>query len=116
MKGDDFINIEINIKGIYKYGQKQPYICIYDMNGCLISKGYAKCGTYFVTLEKYTKYKVVVKFLNKKVCSYICTYKCHYDIYLNLCSVSRENRRNITFYLKDYYYNLPISKGVLNFE
>lgn len=115
MKGDGFINIKINIRGIYNIGSNQPYVWIYDRNGCLVSKGYAKCGVYCACLKKCRKYKVVVKFLNKKVCQYICTDRCNFDIYLNTCSARRNNNRAITFRLLDYYYNLPISKGVLNF-
>ena len=115
MKGDGFIKIKINIKGIYPYSIEQPKILIYDENGCLVEKGYAKCGVYYSCLQKCTRYKVVVIFCGKKVCSYICTDKCEFNIYLNICSLSRnQNSRTITFRLLDYYYNLPISKGVLN--
>ena len=115
MKGDGFINIKINIKGIYNIGDIQPHISIYDMNGCLVSKGYSKCGTYCACLNKCKRYKVVVKFLNKKICQYIYADRCNYNIYLNTCALKRNNNRTITVRLLDYYYNLPISKGVLNF-
>ena len=115
MKGDGFINIKIYIKGIYPYSDEQPYISIYDLSNCLVSSGYAKCGLYCTFLDKCTRYKVVVKFLNKKVCSYIYINKCDYYIYMNLSSSLNRNSRTITFRLYDYYYNLPISKGVLNF-
>lgn len=115
MKGDGFINIKINIKGIYSVGRMQPYVSIYDMNGCLISEGYARCGVYSLCLNKCKRYKVVVKFLNKKVCQYIYTDRCNFNIYLNTCTLKRNNNRTITVRLLDYYYNLPISKGVLNF-
>lgn len=115
MKGDGFINIKINIRGIYNIGDIQPHISIYDMNGCLVSKGYSKCGTYCACLNKCKRYRVVVKFLNKKVCQYIYTDRCNFNIYLNTCSINRRNSRTIIVQLKDYYYNLPISKGVLNF-
>ena len=115
MKGDGFINVKINIRGIYIYGSNQPYVYIYDMHNNLLSKGYAKCGVYYTYLNKYKRYKVVVTFLNKKVCSYICTDKCDFDIYLNICSQQRSNNRTVTFRFVDYFYNLPIAKGVLNF-
>ena len=115
MKGDGFIKIKINIRGIYKYGSNQPYVCIYDNNGCIISKGYSKCGTYYACLKRCSRYKVVVKFLNKKICTNIFTDKSCFDIFFNICSLQRRNSNTITFRLNDYYYNLPISKGVLNF-
>lgn len=115
MKGDGFIKIKINIKGIYIYSDDQPYISVYDMNGCLISSGYADCGTYCVCLEKCERYKVIICYLNRKKIQYIFTDRCELYIFLNICSVQRPSSRTITFRLLDYYYNLPISKGVLNF-
>ncbi len=114
MKGDGFIKIKINIRGIYKYNDKQPYVFIYDMNNNLVSSGYARCGVYYACLNECKRYKVIVKFLNSKVCSYIYTNRCEFDIYLNIC-IKQGNNRTVTFRLVDYFYNLPIAKGVLNF-
>ena len=60
MKGDGFINIKINIKGIYNIGDIQPYISIYDMNGCLVSKGYSKCGTYCASINRRISRTIIV--------------------------------------------------------
>lgn len=115
MKGDGFINIKINIKGIYNLGSNQPYLIIYDAYGNIVSKGYSKKGIYFACLNCNERYKIVASFLNKKICTYIFTDRCDFYIYFNMCSIRNTNRRTITVRLYDYYYNLPISKGVLNF-
>jgi len=57
----------------------------------------------------------VVKYLGKIVCSYICVDKCDFNIFLNITCSRGTNPRIITVRLFDYYYNLPISKGVLKF-
>ena len=115
MKGDGFINININIRGIYKLSNPQPYVEIYDSNGCIISCGYTKCGLYKVCLNKCSFYKVKVIFIGKTICSNIYTNKCNFDVFFNIGSSSKNKFQTITFRLSDHYYNLPISKGVLNF-
>ena len=115
MKGDGFIKTIINIRGFYKYDNNQPYVEIFDMNGCKISSGYSNCGKYIVCLNKCCHYKVKVRYLCRTIVNTIYTDRCNFDIYFNITSQHRRPARTITFRLNDYYYNLPISKGVLNF-
>lgn len=106
MKGDDYINIKIKFvgSGIGKYYQIDVKIYEKDI---LIFDGKTKDGYLDVCLKPNHAY--LVNAGNYR--SAIYTNRNCIDLYPNC---NNTNRRIITFYLSDYFYNLPIMKGEIN--
>ena len=116
MKGDDMKNIILKFIGTGYLNTNQAYVCIYDENNNYIYTDYTYNGKLKVCLKSKRIYRIIAK------TKYGVLDKTFYvngsDVYIFAFDYSYlkvSQQRLITFYLTDYYYNLPISKGELNF-
>ena len=106
---------EINLKfiGLGINDMYQADIIIYDIFGNVVKK----CHTYNahtkVCLKKNCYYKVVaiMKFSKLERFIYINNNDTYYFVFNHAYINNRQ--RVITFYLRDYFYNLPIERGNL---
>ena len=101
------INVTLKFLGVGYKDKYQANIKIYDSNNCLVFDGVSYNGKVCVNLCPNCSYKVIAFFLGKYVSLSIYVGKQDYFI-INLCSCYE---RTVTFWLLDYYYNLPIMKG-----
>ncbi|MBO4600684.1 MAG: hypothetical protein J5634_00385 [Bacilli bacterium] len=117
MKGDGYINIRLNFKGILINKNNKVYINIYDKNNCLVCCKETSKPYLDVCLNKCSIYKIVICYHGYKIVRTIYINQCIFNIYFNyITNTSNRKSGPITFNLVDYNYNLPIERGILNFE
>ena len=91
------------------------YVDIFDKNNCLVCKTKTSKPCLDVFLKKNNIYTLIICYRGYKIRRVIYTNQNSINIYFNYLNNSASNSRPITFNLFDYYYNLPIERGVLNF-
>ena len=111
MKGDGNIIIKLKFIGIGYNDKYQANISIYYDNK-LIYDCITYNGILEVEVDRNNIYRIEAEFLNERINTSIIANRCEYVFIFNHILY---NRRTITFLLTDYYYNLPIEKGELNF-
>jgi len=101
--------------GLGIYDMYQADIIIYDINNNIVKCTKTYNASTKVCLKKYCLYKVKATMKFAKLEKYI--YISNNDIYYLVFNHAylNNNQKVITFYLKDYFYNLPIERGILNF-
>jgi hypothetical protein len=107
--------IIINVLGI-NYNISEAKIIIYDQNNCIVYKGCTRCGKLSICLKEKCVYKIKICYCGEVICKkfIISPYLCNYYFNFGCLCISNNNpSNNITFNLRDYYYNLPIEKGIL---
>ena len=109
MKGDGNININIKFLNVGYNNYYQVKVKIFDENNNIVFEGITYNGCIDICLIPYKKYIIKAKFLNEEINQCFYVYNHNYIFYFS--NIYR--RRTITFLLKDYYYNLPIEKGVI---
>ena len=106
-------NVYLKFIGLGINDMYQADIIIYDNLGNVVKR----CNTYnasvLVCLNKNSIYKIKAssKFDELESTFYINDNDTYYFIFNS--AYLNNNQRLITFYLKDYYYNLPIERGNL---
>ena len=105
MKGVDSIGVKIIFNGVGYNDKYQVKVKIYDKDK-IIYDGYSYNGVVNVFLKRNKGYRLYASFLDYRIWTSIYTNSNEYIFSLN-------NRRTITLFLKDYYYNLPIERGVI---
>ena len=103
MKGVDSIGVKIIFNGVGYNDKYQVKVKIYD------NDGYSYNGVVNVFLKRNKGYRLYASFLDYRIWTSIYTNSNEYIFSLN-------NRRTITLFLKDYYYNLPIERGEIYYE
>lgn len=110
LKGDK-MKIKIKFNGLGYGNYFQANILIYD-NHNLVYKGKTYNGEVKLSLKKNKVYKVIAQFKEERTMNYIYIKDCsNYLFNFNHTLIKLNNP--ITFFLTDYYYNLPIERGEL---
>lgn len=101
------MNIKIIFYGLGYNEFYQANVKIYDQNKNLIINKNTYNNKIEINLKKNKIYHLIAKTCNKTISTYIYT---NNNIFIfNF----QNNRRIITFSLRDYFYNLPIERGYL---
>ena len=111
--------IKIKILGLGYKRHNQAYIRIYDKRGCLVYQGRTHNNVICPCLKNGCYTIVIITCMGKtKRCLLITPNMDTYYITLrNILYNPNNSARNLTFLLTDYNYsNLPIGKGILDFE
>lgn len=109
MKGDGSIKIKLKFIGVGYLNNYQVNVKVYSKNG-IIYDGYTYNGSLELNLKPNEIYRIEASFLSQRIITNIYTNQYEYVFIVNGITVSTP----IIFTLRDYYYNLPIEKGVLN--
>lgn len=104
-------NINLIFLGIDNNSKFQPYVLISDNNN-IIFKGYSSNGKIRLCLKNNHGYRICIKLYNNFINTSFYVSNSYNNYYFNL-NTSYRRSRNITFILRDYYYNLLINKGEL---
>ncbi len=106
----------INILGI-NYNICEPKVIIYDNNNCVIVNKYTCNGKLSVCLKSKCIYKIKICYFNNVLVRRLIVSPYINNYYFNFgysYIPNSSNINNVTFNLKDFYYSLPIEKGIIN--
>ena len=103
------MKIKLKFIGLGYNNNYQAFVSIYDENNNLVFNDYTYDSFIVVNVIPNRGYRLVARFYNDIIQTGLYSNRCEYTYIFNHAIYNRP----ITLSLRDYYYNLPIEKGVI---
>ena len=103
------MSIKLRFIGLGKDNKYQAFVKIYDDDNNLIFDNYTYDGYIIVNVVPNRVYRLVATFFSNTIITGFYSNRCEYTYIFSHAIYNRP----ITLSIEDYYYNLPIEKGVI---